>query len=186
LLSFKNANNASLNFYTGSVTVLAGQTSVSASIPYTVPNTFSGVCQFVLTVDPNNFVQETNENDNVAMTSINVTLPPAPTEGVDLSVKINSYEFLDTTRVRINYTFTNAGSADVVSLKATVGFDGRPTTTWNRTETYKPGTSRTMASVFPSTMWGTLPNTFRITITQVNGVPDTNTSNNVSTILVNK
>ena len=186
LLSFKNANNASLNFYTGSVTVLAGQTSVSTSIPYTVPNTFSGVCQFVLTVDPNNFVQETNENDNVAMTSINVTLPPAPTEGVDLGVRRIIKKFLDATRVRINYTFTNAGSVDVLNLKATVGFDGRPTTTWTRTETYKPGTSRTMASVFPSTMWGTLPNTFRITITQVNGVPDTNVSNNVSTILVNK
>jgi len=184
LLSFKRADNASLNFYTGSVTVLAGQTSVSATIPYTVPNTFSGVCQFVLTVDPNNFVQETNENDNVAMTSINVTLPPAPTEGVDLGVKINSYEFLDATRVRIRYTFTNAGSVDVLNLKATAGFDGRPATTWTRTETYKPGTSKSMASVFPSNMWGTLPNTFRIKITQVNGISDTNVSNNESSILV--
>lgn len=186
LLSFKRADNASLNFYTGNVTILAGQTSASASIPYTVPNTFSGVCQFVLTIDPNNFVRETNENDNVAMTSINVTLPPAPTEGVDLAVKINSYEFLDATRVRINYTFTNAGNVDILNLKATVGFDGKPTTTWTRTETYKPGTSRSMGSVFYSNMWGTLPNTFRIKITQVNGVADTNVANNEASVLISR
>lgn len=186
LLSFKRADNASLNFYTGNVTILAGQTSVSATIPYTVPNTFSGVCQFVLTIDPNNFVRETNENDNVAMTSINVTLPPAPTEGVDLAVKINSYEFLDATRVRVNYTFTNAGNVDILNLKASVGFDGKPTTTWTRTETYKPGTSRSMGSVFYSNMWGTLPNTFRIKITQVNGVADTNVANNEASILIQR
>lgn len=185
LLSFKRADNASLNFYTGTVTILAGQTSASATIPYTVPNTFSGVCQFVLTVDPNNFVQETNENDNVAMTSINVTLPPAPTEGVDLLVKIESYEFLDSTRVRIRYTFANVGKVDVVSLKATAGFDGKPATTWTRTELYRPGTSKSMASVFPSVMWGTLPNTFRIKIIQVNGVADANASNNESSIIIN-
>jgi subtilisin family serine protease len=185
LLSFKRADNASLNFYTGTVTILAGQTSASATIPYTVPNTFSGVCQFVLTVDPNNFVQETNENDNVAMTSINVTLPPAPTEGVDLLVKIESYEFLDSTRVRIRYTFSNVGKVDVVSLKATAGFDGKPATTWTRTELYRPGTSKSMASVFPSNMWGTLPNTFRIKIIQVNGVADANASNNESSIIIN-
>lgn len=186
LLSFKRADNSSLNFYTGSLTIVAGQTSVSATIPYTVPNTFSGVCQFVLTVDPNNLVQETNENDNVAMTSINVTLPPAPTEGADLAVRIDSYEFLDATRVRIRYTFTNTGKVDILSLKATVGFDGKPSTTWTRTETYKPGTSKSMGSVFPSVMWGTLPNTFRIKITQVNGVADTNVANNEASILIQK
>jgi hypothetical protein len=185
LLSFKRADNASLNFYTGSVTILAGQTSVSATIPYTVPNTFSGVCQFVLTVDPNNFVQETNENDNVAMTSINITLPPAPTEGMDLLVKIDSYEFLDSTRVRVRYTFANVGKVDIVSLRATAGFDGKPATTWTRTELYKPGVSKSMASVFPSNMWGTLPNTFRIKIIQVNGVADANASNNESSIIIN-
>jgi hypothetical protein len=186
LLSFKRADNASLNFYTGNVTILAGQTSASMNIPYTIPNTFSGVCQFILTVDPNNFIQETNENDNVAMTSINVTLPPAPIEGADLAVRINGYEFLDATRVRIGYTFTNTGNVDIISLKATVGFDGKPSTTWTRTETYKPGTSKSMGSVFPSTMWGTLPNTFRIKITQVNGVADTNVANNEASILIQK
>lgn len=185
-LTFKRADNANLNFYTGTVTIPAGQTTVSATIPYTVPNTTSGVCQFILTIDPNNFVQETNENDNVAATSINVTLPPTPIEGVDLGVRINSYEFLDATRVRINYTFTNSGNVTITSLKATAGFDGKSSTTWTRTETYAPGTSRTMASVFYSTMWGTLPNTFRIKITQVNGVPDTVTANNEASVLISR
>jgi hypothetical protein len=120
------------------------------------------------------------------MTSINVTLPPAPTEGVDLAVRIDSYEFLDATRVRIRYTFTNPGNVDILNLKATAGFDGRPATTWTRTETYKPGTSKSMASVFPSNMWGTLPNTFRIKITQVNGVADTNVANNEASILIQR
>ncbi len=185
-VAFKNTTGGTLNFYSGNLTILANQSSASTTIPHTISNTASGVCQFALTVDPNNFVQETNENDNVAMTSINVTLPPAPTQGVDLGIKINSYEFLDATRVRVNYTFTNTGSVDILNLKATAGFDGKPATTWTRTEVYKPGQSRTMGSVFYSTSWGTLPNTFRIKITQVNGIIDENPNNNESSILIVK
>jgi hypothetical protein len=35
-------------------------------------------------------------------------------------------------------------------------------------------------------MWGTLPNTFRIKITQVNGVADTNVANNEASILIQR
>ena len=185
-IAFKRSDGVSLNFYTGNVTIAAGQTSKSMNIPYTVPNTISGVCQFVMTVDPNNFVQETNENDNVALTSINVTQIPTPGQGVDGEIRITGYEWLDATRVRIRYTFTNRGTANITSWKALAGFDGRPQTTWNRTDSVAPGRSISMGSVFPSNMFGTLPNTFKIEITQVNGSPDINISNNVATILVSK
>jgi hypothetical protein len=185
-IAFKKPDGSSLNFYTGSVTIPAGQTSKSMLIPYTVPNTVSGPCQFVMTVDPNNFFLETNETDNVALTAINVTQSPTPSDGVDGEIKINSYEWLDATRVRIRYTFTNRGTVNITSWKALAGFEGKPQTTWNRNEFLAPGRSTVLGSVFPSNLYGTIPNTFKIEVTQVNGAPDSNISNNISTILVNK
>jgi subtilisin family serine protease len=185
-IAFKKSDGSSLNFYTGNVTIPAGQTSKSMNIPYTIPNTITGVCQFVMTVDPNNFLQETNENDNVALTSINVTQAPTPGQGVDGEIKINSYEWLDATRVRIRYTFTNRGTVNITSWKALAGFEGRPQTTWNRTDVIAPGRSVVLGSVFPSNLYGTMPNTFKIEVTQVNGAPDSNISNNVATIFVQK
>jgi len=185
-IAFKKPDGSSLNFYTGNVTIPAGQTSKSMSIPYTVPNTISGVCQFVMTVDPNNFLQETNENDNVAITSINVTQVTAPGQGVDGEIKITGYEWLDATRVRIRYSFTNKGSVNITSWKALAGFEGRPQTTWNRGDFLTPGKTLSFGSVFSSNMYGTMPNTFKIEVTQVNGAPDSNISNNVATIFVQK
>jgi hypothetical protein len=185
-IAFRRSDGTSLNFYTGNVTISAGQTSKSMNIPYTVPNSISGVCQFVMTVDPSNKLQENNENDNVAVTSINVTQIPTPGQTVDGEIKITGYEWLDATRVRIRYTFTNKGTATITSWKAVVGFDGNPTSTWNRTDVIAPGRSASFGSVFPSVLYGTLPNTFRIDVTQVNGAPDGNMSNNKSSILVSK
>ncbi len=185
-IAFRRSDGTSLNFYTGNVTISAGQTSKSMNIPYTVPNSISGVCQFVMTVDPSNKLQENNENDNVALTSINVTQIPTPGQTVDGEIKITGYEWLDATRVRIRYTLTNKGTATITSWKAVVGFDGNPTSTWNRTDVILPGRSASFGSVFPSILYGTLPNTFRIDVTQVNGAPDGNMSNNKSSILVSK
>jgi hypothetical protein len=184
-IAFKRTDGSSLNFYTGTVTISAGQTSKSMNIPYTVPNTVTGICQFVLTVDSSNQHQETNETDNIALTSINVTQISVPVGGADGEIKINSYEWLDSSRVRIWYTITNKGTVNITSWKATVGFDGRSTVTWNRADFIAPGRSLRMGSVFPSSMYGTLPNTFRITITQVNGAADVNPANNSSSMLIN-
>jgi hypothetical protein len=93
---------------------------------------------------------------------------------------------LDATRVRIGYRFKNVGSATVTNLKATAGFDGRTPNNWNRTETYAPGSSRSMGSVFYTNMSPTFPNTFRIKIVQVNGVIDENPTNNEASILIVK
>lgn len=183
-IAFKRPDGTSLNFYSGNIIINAGQTSKSTNIPHTVSNTVSGPCQFIMTIDPNNFIQETNENDNVALTSINVTQMPTPTQSVDGEIKITGYEWLDPTRVRISYTLTNRGTATITSWKATAGFDGKPQVTWNRTDTIPPGRFASMGSVFSSNMFGTIPNTFKITVTQVNGVPDTNISNNIASILV--
>lgn len=185
-IAFKRPDGTSLNFYSGSVTIKSGQTSQTMTIPHTVSNTVSGICQFVMTIDPNNFVQETNENDNVAYTSINVTQTPTPGEGVDGEIKILSYEWLDATRVRIRYSFTNRGNVNITSWKAIVGFEGKPALTWTRNDFIAPGRSAVMGSVFPSNLYGTLPNTFKIEVTQVNGIVDSNISNNVATILVTK
>jgi hypothetical protein len=183
-IAFKRPDGSSLNFYSGNITISAGQTSKSMNIPFTVPNTVSGPCQFVMTIDPNNFVQETNENDNVAFTSINVTQMPTPTDGVDGEIKITGYEWIDATRVRIRYMLTNRGTSNITSWKAVVGFDGMPQVTWNRNDIIAPGRYGSFGSVFTSNLYGTIPNTFRINVTQVNGVPDSNISNNTASILV--
>jgi hypothetical protein len=183
-LFFKRADGGNFNFYNGNVTIPANQTSVTTSIPHTISNTATGTAQFVLSVDSSGFIAESNENDNVAMTAINVTVPPPPTAQLDMQVEISGYEWLDATRVRIGYRFKNVGSATVTSLKATAGFDGRTPNNWSRTETYVPGSSRSMGSVFYTNMSPTFPNTFRIKIVQVNGVIDENPANNEASILI--
>jgi hypothetical protein len=159
----------------------------SGVLPYTVSNTVSGACQFVLTVDPESVYQETNETDNIAFTSINVTTPtPPPNMSVDLETKILRYEWLDATRVRVWHTTTNKGTTTCTSRKFTMGFAGMPQTTQTRNETIPPGGSVTAGNVQYSTSWGTLPNTFKIEIVSVNGAPDANSANNVATILIAK
>lgn len=186
-LAFKKADNTSNVFYTGSVTIPTGQTMQSGVLPYTVSNTVSGTCQFVLTVDPESVYQETNETDNIAFTSINVTTPtPPPNMSVDLETKILRYEWLDATRVRVWHTTTNKGTTTCTSRKFTMGFAGMPQTTQTRNETIPPGASVTAGNVQYSTSWGTLPNTFKIEIVSVNGAPDANSANNVATILITR
>jgi len=186
VISFKNPNGAILNFYTGTVTIPKGQTSFTANIPYTVPNNISGVCQFVLTIDPNNAVNESNENDNIAQTAITVFTPTPPTQSLDAQAEVTGFEWLDTTRVRIRYKITNRGTAPITSWKAVVGFDGQWQSTWNRTETILPGRSTTGGTVWASNLQGTLPNTWRIRVTELNGLPDSNPANNEASILVTR
>jgi len=186
VVSFKNANGGLLNFYTGSVIIPQGQTSFTATLPYTVPNNTSGVCQFVLTIDPNNAINESNENDNIAQTAVTVFTPTPPTQGLDVKVEATGYEWLDATRVRIFYKVTNVGTAPVTSWKAVVGFDGQWQSNWNRTESILPGRSAMGATVWPANTQGQLPNTWRIRVTELNALPDSNPSNNVGSILVTR
>ena len=174
-------------FYTGSATILAGQSTVTNVMPYTVSNTVTGTCQFVLTVDPNNKMDESNETDNVALTSINVTsVTPPPAGGVDLEITLTSYEWLDATRCRIWYRATNKSTVDITSWKATVGFVGGQQFTWNRPETIRAGRYVSGGTVWYLNQMGTLPATWKIEVTQVNGMPDVNPANNIATILINK
>jgi subtilisin family serine protease len=178
------ANGTLSTFYTGEVTVKAGTKITTMTTTHVLPNNISGMCMYSMSIDATNVVPESNELDNYAQTPINVVQVTPPTSIADMSVLINGFSFVDATRVRVTYTFKNVGAVTVTSLKAQVGFDGKSQTTWNRGETYLPNQERTMSSVFPSTMWGTLPNTFRIKITQVNGATDTNTANNEASILI--
>lgn len=185
-LALKKTDGSSLNFYTGNVTLQTGESTKTGVIPYTMPNDVSGICQFVMTIDPNNVIQETNENDNIALTSINVTQPTPPTGSLDVAVSLTRYEWLDANRVRIWYTVTNRGTTTVTSWKANVGFVGKSQLTWNRLETIQPGRSVSSGTVWTNTLYGNMPNTFRMEVTQLNGLPDTNPSNNVATIYITK
>jgi hypothetical protein len=184
VISFKNPNGAMLNFYTGNVLVPKGQTSVTATIPYTVPNSLSGLSQFILTIDPSNAINESNENDNIAVTSVNVTTPTPPDQTLDAEVVITGYEWLDATRVRVAYRITNKGTSTITSYKGRSGFDGQYQNNWSRSERIMPGRSASMATVWPASTQGTLPNTWRIRVTELNGLPDSNPSNNEASVLV--
>jgi subtilase family serine protease len=186
VVSFKNANGGMLNFYTGSVIIPQGQTSFTATLPYTVPNNISGVCQFVLTIDPNNSVNESNENDNIAQTAVTIFTPTPPTQGLDVKVEATGYEWMDATRVRIFYKITNVGTAPITSWKAVVGFNGQWQSNWNRSESIFPGRSTTGATVWPASTQGQLPNTWKIRVTELNALPDSNPANNEASILVTR
>lgn len=186
VVSFKNPNGALLNFYTGAVTIPKGQTSATATIPYTVPNNLSGLSQFVLTIDPSNAINESNENDNIAVTAITVTTPTPPSQTLDAEVQITGYEWLDANRVRVSYRITNRGTSVITSYKGVSGFDGQFQNNWSRSERIMPGRSVSMGTVWSSQIQGTLPNTWRIRITELNGLPDSNPANNQASILVTR
>lgn len=185
-IGFKKADGTVMNFYSGNVTILKGTGKTNLTMPYTIPGDISGPCQFVMTIDPANTIKESNETDNVAYTSINVTSPPPPNMSIDLETKILRYEWLDADRVRIWHTTTNKGTVTCTSRKFTMGFEGMQQMTQNRAETIPAGKSVTNGNVFSKVSWGTMPKTFKIEIVAANGTPDANASNNVATILVNK
>ena len=186
VISFKNPAGAMLNFYTGNVTIPQGQTSASASIPYTVPNNLSGVSQFIMTIDPSNAINESNENDNIAVTSITVTTPTPPGQSLDVEVKITGYEWLDANRVRVSYRITNTGTSVITSYKGVSGFDGQYQSNWNRPERIMPGRWVGQGTVWHTSIQGTLPNTWRVRVTELNGLPDSNPANNSASILVTR
>lgn len=183
-LAFKQ--NAITTFYNGSATILAGQSAINGVIPYTISNLISGACQFILTIDPNNKIDESNETDNVALTSINVTSALPPQGALDIEVIITSFEWLDASRVRIWYKVTNKSTVAVTSWKATVGFVGQQQMVWNRTDKIQPGLSISQGTVWYASQMGALPATWKIEATQVNGMPDINPTNNIATIVITK
>jgi hypothetical protein len=185
-IGFRAPSGVLNTFYTATIKILAGTNIASRTIMYTVPSNVTGVCQLVLTIDEYNQILETNESDNIALTSINVTQAPLPVTSLDAEVALTSYEWLDATRVRIYYRMTNRGTVTITSWKASVGFEGRPQSTWNRGDVVAPGKSTSGGTVWSLNNMGTLPNTFKIQVTQVNGVIDENSANNVATILVSK
>ena len=186
VVSFKTPTGAMLNFYTGTVTVPAGQTSTTGTIPYTVSNTFSGVAQFILTIDPNNAINESNENDNIATTSITVTTPTPPDQALDVEVKITGYEWLDANRVRVSYRITNKGTAAITSYKLVSGFDGQYQNSQTRAERIMPGRWVGAGTVWPTSIQGTLPNTWRVKVTELNGLPDSKPADNEASVLVTR
>lgn len=185
-LSFKSSTGSPFNFYSGNVNIVKGQTSVTMNNLYTVPNNLSGPCTFTLSIDPINIVQESNESDNTAITTINVVAPAPPSGTPDLSIQIERYEWLDAERVRIFFKVTNVGSVPVTSWRCVNKWDGKPSLTWNRAETINPGRWVGGGTVQPMVLWGTMPNTFRMEITAVNGAPDNNSTNNVATVTVTR
>jgi len=184
-LTFTRPDGTKFIFYTGDVTIPAGQLVVTKTTPFGLPNNVTGNSQFSLTIDPNMVILEFNENDNTISTGTAITALNPPTTGVDAEVKINSFTWLDANRVRINYSVFNRGSVAITSWKATYGFEGAALGTWNRADRIAVGGSMSFGSVMYLNGL-TMPRNFTISIVAVNGSPDAVSTNNTSTILVTR
>jgi hypothetical protein len=184
-LTFTRPDGTKFIFYTGDVTISAGQLVATKTTPFGLPNNVTGNSQFSLTIDPNMVILEFNENDNTISTGTTITALNPPTTGVDAEIKINSFTWLDSNRVRINYTTFNRGSVPITSWKATYGFEGGQIATWDRADRIAVGANMSFGSVMYLNGI-TVPRNFTIQIVAVNGSPDAVTSNNTSTILVTK
>lgn len=185
-LTFTRPDGTKFIFYTGDVTIPAGQLVVTNTTPFGLPNNVSGASLFSLTIDPNMVLLEFNENDNTISTGTNITSLNPPTTGVDAEIQITGYTWLDASRVRINYTVFNRGSVDITGWKATFGFEGSFQGSWNRGDLIRVGASMSFGSVMYPPASLTFPRNFTILITAVNGVPDAVSANNTATILVTK
>ena len=186
-LTFTRPDGSKFVFYTGDVTIPKGQTVVTKNAPFALPNNQTGNALFSLTIDPNMVIKETNENDNTISTGITITLVNPPAQGLDASVTIDRYEWLDANRVKIYYTFYNKGSVVITSMKVNHGLVGGFNGTWNRADRIDVGRSQTLASVYNITAPATpIPTDYVLTITAVNGVPDNDSTNNTARLQIKK
>jgi hypothetical protein len=169
------------------ITIPASTSMYTASFNYTVPTDIVGNVFVIGYVDSNNILSEPIETDNKANVVINVvTTGPVPSNsGLDLAVQILQTRYSRSGRLFVKYKFTNVGSVAITRYKFVRGFVGgtQQTKTVNNVN-MQPGQSTTV-----ETPWSNLPpsypGTYRVTITEVNGIVDSITANNVSTIQVN-
>lgn len=170
------------------VTLPASQLAVSGTFNFTVPTGITGNLYLIGNVDSTNVVPESNEGDNTGFTIINVTAPgPGPTPpstGLDLGVELLSYGYNTSGTLFFRWRVKNFGSVPVTNFKYVRGFIGGTQMTTSSNQTFAPGQSLTY-----QTNWfnppASYPGTYKITITEVNGVQDSVSTNNVSTITVN-
>lgn len=170
------------------ITVPASTTMYTAGFNYTVPTNIVGNVYVIGFVDSNNIVSEPVEIDNTANVVINVvTTGPVPSNnGLDLAVQILQTRYSSTGKLYIKYKFTNVGSVAITRYKFVRGFVGgtQQTKTVNNVN-MQPGQSATVETVWYSQP-SSYPGTYKVTITEVNGVVDSVSTNNVSTIQVNQ
>jgi hypothetical protein len=170
------------------ITVPASTSMYTASFNYTIPTDIVGNVFVIGFVDSNNIVSEPIETDNKANVVINVvTTGPVPSNsGLDLAIQILQTRYSSSGKLYVKYKFTNVGSVAVTSYKFVRGFVGgtQQTKTVNNVN-IQPGQSTTV-----ETPWSNLPpsypGTYKVTITEVNGVVDSIATNNSSTIQVNQ
>jgi len=192
-VSFYRSLNAALEpndtqIQTEVITIPASTTMYTAGFNYTVPSDIVGNVYVIGFVDSNNIVTEPVEIDNTASVVINVvTTGPVPSNsGLDLAVQILQTRYSRSGRLNVKYKFTNVGSVAITSYKFVRGFVGGTQQTKTVTNVnMQPGQSTTI-----ETPWSNLPpsypGTYKIVITEVNGVVDSVSTNNVSTIQVNQ
>ncbi len=170
------------------ITVPASTTMYTTGFNYTVPTDVVGNLYVIGFVDSNNIVPEPIETDNTASVVINVvTTGPVPSNsGLDLSVQILQTRYAANGKLYVKQRFTNTGSVAITSYKFVRGFiGGTQQTKQINSVNMQPGQSATSETVWSSNP-PSYPATYKITITEVNGVVDSIATNNVSTIQVNQ
>ena len=169
---------------TSTITLGGGKGTDGNIVNYPLPDTISGNYFVILSVDTLFSLAETSETDNTSTASISIA-SSSPT-GLDMGVKVKSYEWLADGRLRMNYSFSNLGNERISSSQIIAEFIGGYKTTWNRPDTIAVGSTINLSSVYPSaTFPPSFPATYRLTIVKVNGRNDL-ANQNESSILVNR
>ena len=168
-----------------SIITLGGGKGVEGYIVnYMLPITISGNYFVIASVDTLSSVAESSETDNT--TSASISISSATSTGLDMGVKVKSYEWLADGRVRINYSFSNLGAEIITSSRIIAEFVGGYKTTWNRNDRIASGSTINLSSVYPSSTFpASFPATYRLTIEKVNGRDDL-PNQNTSSLLINR
>lgn len=170
------------------ITIPASTTMYTSTFNYTVPTDIVGNVYVIGFVDSNNILSEPIEIDNTARVVINVVITgPVPSNsGLDLSVQVLQYRYSNSGRLYVKQKFTNTGSVAITGYKFVRGFVGGTQQTKTISNlNMQPGQSTTTETVWQS-IPPSYPGTYKVTITEVNGVVDSIGTNNVSTIQVNQ
>jgi subtilisin family serine protease len=180
----QQVSSSSILINTSNLTLGGGKGTDSNIISYTLPNNISGNYFVILSVDTLNAVAETSETDNTSTASIAIA-SSTPT-GLDMGVKVKSYEWMADGRLRISYSFTNLGNEIITSSRIIAELVGGYKTTWNRNDRIASGATINLSSVYPpSTFPASFPATYRLTILKVNGRDDL-MNQNESKLLINR
>lgn len=188
-------------FFTSADTLLYSQTfpvnltenyTTSFTVPTNIPALLNTTKLFVRVTPYNSCGLNLSYGSTELIDDAAMTITSGGCPGTDLAVQILSWSYTNTGIRIFQVKYTNTGTTVITSANVTRGWVGGSTTVQNLSWTgstgssapIQPGQSRVSYISF-NTPSPAIPANYFHQINTVNGAPDTNSSNNFATILVN-